>query len=101
MGCGASQPERVAPPSSAAAASKGGGGVKFDSESFKKKNGALSTSQLGLPGALSAIREINNKTDGLWDSLLPDTTVVYERYDEHQMEMIALLTARKQEQQHR
>ena len=33
--------------------------------------------------------------------LLTRPSLVYERYDEHQMEMIALLTARKQEQQHR
>ena len=35
-----------------------------------------------LAGALHAIKEINNKSDGIWDDMLPDTTIVYEWYNE-------------------
>jgi len=34
-----------------------------------------------IGGALHAIKEINNKSDGVWDELLPDTAIVYEWYN--------------------
>ena len=34
-----------------------------------------------LSGALHAIKEINDKSDGVWDDVLPDTNIVYEWYN--------------------
>ena len=47
--------------------------------SYRAGNGKLDVSGFNrLAGALSAIDELNNHTDGVWDDILPSTTIFYE-----------------------
>ena len=46
-----------------------------------------------LGGALSANKEINNKSDGFWDTLLPDTTITYEWYNSARDSATGMFTA--------
>ena len=46
-----------------------------------------------LGGALSAIKEINDKNDGVWDDLLPSTTITYEWYNSARDSATGMFTA--------
>ena len=50
--------------------------------SFTTVGSVYTELHMNLAGALSAIAEINDHSDGIWDDLLPDTTIFYEWYND-------------------